>query len=139
MRYDPKDANNLIPDGEYDAEIAEAEETTSKKGNDMLKLTVRVWAGGGGPRVIFDYIVVPSSLYKLKQIAAATGQMPAFEAGELGAKGVQGKSLRVSLKTEKDKSGAFPDKNAVARYLPQEAGAQPHTKAQPADDDGIPF
>lgn len=137
MRYDPKDADNLIPDGEYDGEIASAVEKTSKAGNDMTELKVKVWAGGGGPRLIFDYIVVPSSLYKLKQIAAATGQTPEFQAGRLGAADILGKSVRVAVKTQKGKDG-FDDKNVITRYLPQEAGSAPsHEKSVPDED--IPF
>lgn len=142
MRYEPKDANGiLIPDGEYDAEISEAVEKRSKSGNDMMELKVKVWANGGGPRIVFDYIVVPSSLYKLKQIAGATGQMSTFESGEMGVDEVRNKSVRVSIKTQADKEGKFPDKNVVARYLPQEAGAKPthHERVPGSDDDGPDF
>lgn len=137
MKYKPEDANSLIPDGEYDGEIAAAEDKLSKKGSEMIEAKVRVWAGGGGPRLVFDYIVNPGSLYKLKQIAAASGQMAKYETGAMGADDIRGISVRVSVKTQKDKTGDFPDKNVIARYLAPAAGEGNHGK--PAADDDIPF
>lgn len=141
MKYDPKDADsNLIAEGEFDAEIKLAEDAYSKAGNEMMKLTIHVWAGAGGPRVVFDYAVVPGGVYKLKQIAAALGIMPKFESGSMGPPDIIGASLRVLVKTEKSK-GDFPAKNVIARYLPS-ASASPATAASPPGkipDDDIPF
>lgn len=140
MKFDPKDAVNLIPDGEYDAEILDAEETRSKAGNDMMKLTVKVFPGGGD-RVVFDYAVVPKTLYKLKQLAAAVGEGAKFAAGELGPSDLRGKGCRVTIETEEGRNG-FDDKNTIRRYLPQVAGASPpsrQTQSTPPGDDEIPF
>lgn len=144
MKFNPKAASTLIPDGEYDAEIAAAEEAESKKGNAMMKLTVRVWAGGGGPRTVFDYIVDPHSIWKLKQIAAAIGKQDVFESGDMGPGEIAGESVRVAIKTQKDRTGQFEDKNVVARYLAPAAGmAANDTGASGAaggdHDDNIPF
>lgn len=139
MKFDPRAANTLIPDGEYDAEIAEAEDTTSKKGNAMMKLNVKVWAGNGGPRVVFDYIVDPHSIWKLKQIAAAIGKNDVFASGEMGPSHIRGESVRVAIKTQKDKTGEFEDKNVVARYLAPAAGSAGTGEAPSASDDEIPF
>lgn len=137
MNFNPKDASTLIQDGEYDGEIALAEETHSKAGSEMLKLTVRVWAGSGGPRTVFDYVVNPGGLWKLKQIASASGQMDKYEAGSMGAGDLNGVSVRVGVKTQKDKTGQFEDKNVIARYLAPAAGEGNHGK--PAADEEIPF
>lgn len=138
MKFDPKSAYDLIPDGEYDAEIASAEERQSKSGKDMLKLTLKVWAGTGGPRIVFDYIVNPDSLWRLKQIAGVLGKKELFESGEMGASEIEGESVRVSIKTQKDKSEKFGDRSVVARYLPLVAGEQSRTPV-PGTDDDIPF
>lgn len=140
MKFNPDDAVNLMPDGEYDAEIADAEEARSKNGNDMMKLTVRVFPGGG-PRLLFDYAVVPSTLYKLKQLAGAVGLADKFAKGELQPEDIKGKSVRVTIGTEPAKNG-FEPKNKVTRYLPQEAGhvAPPAaSRRAPVADDDIPF
>lgn len=138
MRFDPKDAVNLMPDGEYDAEIVDAEEQRSSKGNDMMKLTVRVFPGGG-PRIVFDYAVVPSTLYKLKQLAGAAGLADKFASGELQAEDVKGQSVRVTIGTEPAKNG-FDAKNKITRYLPQVAGEMPgRSSTPPRHDDDIPF
>lgn len=140
MKYDPKSASSLIPDGEYDAEIATAEEARSKSGKEMLKLTVKVWAGGGGPRTVFDYVVNPETLWRLKQIAGAVGKNDLFDSGEMGPREIQGESVRVAIKTQKDKKGQFEDKNVIARYLPAAAGVTQDESRRPAmGDDDIPF
>jgi len=138
VKFDPKDAVNLIPDGEYDAEIVDAEETKSKAGNDMMKLTVKVFPGGGD-RIVFDYAVVPKTLYKLKQLAAAVGEGAKFAAGQLEPSDLRGKGCRVTIETEAGKNG-FDDKNAIRRYLPQVAGEMPgRSSTPPRHDDDIPF
>jgi len=145
MKFDPKAGNSLIPDGEYDAEIATAEETLSKSGKDMMKLSLKVWAGGGGPRIVFDYLVVPETIWRLKQIAAAIGKLEQYNAGEIHTSDLKGASVRVSVKTQPDKTGKYEDRNVIARYLAAEAGTGPangppagNENGAPIDDD-IPF
>lgn len=48
--------NNLLEEGWYDAEIISAEDTTSKAGNDMIKLTVKVYPEEGGSRTVWEYL-----------------------------------------------------------------------------------
>jgi len=119
--YDPKDASPpLIADGEYDAKIESVEETTSKAGNHMLKLAVRVWANGH-ESILFDYVVVPSSLWKLKQISTALDKLAKFEAGKLEPQEISGASLRVFVKTRKDETGKYNDQNVITKYLKDSA------------------
>lgn len=137
--YNPKDAVTLIPDGEYDGEIALADETMSKAGNAMLKLTVKVWTGNGGARTVFDYIVNPSGLWKWKQIASALRLMAEFESGDLQPPDVIGKALRVTVRTKEDKTGQFQPSNIITRYLPSEAAHQAAPSQSTAADDDMPF
>ena len=56
---------------------------------------------------------------------------------------LKGKGCRVTVQTEEGKNG-FDDKNAIRRYLPQEAGhSAPPPRAAgrklPAADDDVPF
>lgn len=142
MKFDPKQANTLIKKGEYDIEFSVVEQTKSKAGADMWKLTLKVWPGGG-QRTMFDYIVFPNGLWKLKQIAAATDQQAKFDSGEMEPGDIQGQSARATVDVKED--AKYGDKNIIVRYLPQAAGA--HGTRQPSShnengapiDDEIPF
>ena len=45
--YDPKKADVLLPDGDYEAVVYEAEHTVSHKGNPMLEITVKAYGPDG--------------------------------------------------------------------------------------------
>lgn len=118
FKYNPKDADNkLIPDGEYEAHVLEAEEMKSKAGNDMIKLTIKVWAHGDAFH-LFDYVVNPSSLWKLKRLAGAVGMMDRFESGAFEPRDLIGKNCLAFVKTKKDESGKYPDQNVIMKYSP---------------------
>ena len=139
MKFDPAQANTLIRKGEYDLEFAVVEQTKSKKGADMWKLTVKVWPGGG-VRTVFDYIVFPQGLWRLKQIAAACGLQDKFDSGEMETSDIQGKSARGAVDIKEDKE--FGDKNIITRYLPQDAGAPgpvAHNENGAPEGDDLPF
>jgi len=138
MKFNPKDADQkLIPDGDYDAVIVNAEETKSQAGNDMLKLTVRVYAKGE-ESLVFDRIVFPSFTWKLKTIAQALGMMPAFESGSLETRELIERNIKVSVKTRKDETGKYGDQNVIARYL-RDASAPPKQVRDAGQDDDLTF
>ena len=152
MRFAPKSENelasaNLWGPGEYDFEVNAAEEATSAKGNDMVKLTVWVFNHEGQRRTVFDYLVdTEGGAYKIRHFAEATGLLPQYERGELLADDMAGRTGRCKLTVQKDKSGQYPDKNGIGDYLKPKAGARPlsapaQRKPVPAGDidDDIPF
>lgn len=57
MRFEPKSedqlkAEFLLPDGEYDFTVTEAEEKQSAKGNDMIALKLTAYTPDGGERAL---------------------------------------------------------------------------------------
>lgn len=137
FNYDPKDAEaKLIPDGEYDAEVIEVEEQTSKAGNAMLKLTVKVWANGGSFHV-FDYVVNPATLWKLKQLSSAVGLMDKFQTGSMNPRELVGKSFIAGVKTKKDETGKYAPQNVIAKYASASASASAPARRErePGADD----
>ena len=120
MKFKPKtkeelDAADLMPKGEYDAEILSAEETKSKSsGKPMFKVKLGVYDAGGRQQWVFDYIVCDT--YKLPNIAKACGLFDRYEAGELSAEELQGRDVRVKIGIE-PASGDFPAKNKVTDYV----------------------
>lgn len=148
MNFTPKtekelSEENLFPAGVYPFEVLEAKDTTSKKGNEMIELKLRVFHGERH-QFVNDYLL-ESIGYKLRHSAVTLGLGDAYESGSLSGHDYKGKSGFVKLKITKDKTGTYPDKNEVADYVeePKAGGGPLAPKAgtggnDPADDD-IPF
>jgi len=152
MRFEPMTDNaadtqanafRLWKRGLYDFEVVEAEDRTSKAGNDMVELQVRIYNQEGRSRVIFDYLVATEATgYKIRHFASATGMLAQYEKGELDAKQMLGKTGRCQLGIQKDKQGLYPDKNIINDYVPKVAGGESGVSSAPAADemdDEIPF
>lgn len=120
MRYQPEDAQQCLPAGRYQALVSEAKESVSKPkpdgtpGSPMVVVTYTVYSDRGN-RKLTDYITVPSSLWKLKGLAAAIGKEKEFESGEFRPSDYEGETLDVDLEIETDAKGQYPDKNRVKR------------------------
>lgn len=106
----------LFPAGVYDAEIINAEDRVSKSGNDMIWVKLKVF-NGSEMQFVDDYNVDGVMEYKLRHLCDACGIVDQYEAGEVSVDDINGKSVRVKLKIQKDKTGEYPDKNAVADYV----------------------
>ncbi len=122
---------NLWPEGEYDFEVAAADETTSKKGNPMIKVTL-VCFDSDRKRTITDYLL-ESMAFKLKHFLYTIGMGDKYESGEFTAEQMVGRAGKVILKQEAQE-GYMP-KNVVKDYVsPKEVeGAKPATyKPAPA-------
>lgn len=143
---------SLTPPGEYDFEIISAEETTSKKGNEMIKLKLRVFVENGEIHV-YDYLVAGME-YKLANFCDAIGRSDDYDDGEINADnlvGCAGKLKLVIEEAQKDKDTGevkWPAKNAVKTYIAgkkgQEKMAERRVKTAPTaavktDDEEIPF
>lgn len=148
MRFDPKtdeelSSGSVWPDGTYDFEVSNAEETTSKAGNDMVKLTIFIFNAAGARWTIFDYLVgSPKAVFKVKQFAEAVGLRDAYDRGELDAVDMIGKTGQCKVVTIK--SDGFADKNGIGSYLKARGSvsrpAAQRQKVAAGDlDDEIPF
>jgi hypothetical protein len=111
LKFNPKDAQKCLTEGWYDAVITACVEEQSKtSGNDMFKCTYKVY-GDKGESTIFDYIVFPAALWRLKKLCKAVGMDREFEAGDVDPSAIAGRSVRVLLKIEEDPE--YGDKNRV--------------------------
>lgn len=121
MKFQPKTENEVLSEGllergEYDYEIADATEKTSQAGNEMIELKVRVFDAEGNARVIFDYLL-EAMAYKLRHAAYAVGLGDSYETGALEAQHFIGRTGRCKVGVQKDKTGAYPDKNIIQDYM----------------------
>jgi|TARA_R100000084_G_scaffold104099_3_gene60464 hypothetical protein len=122
-----------LPKGEYEVRIDDVVQKQSKAGNDMLELSLTAFTDEGQKVRMFDYIVNPSGLWKLKTICNNVGI--AFD-GTLEEQLLVGKTLKAKVEL-RPASEKYPERNQVSAYIEtpvEKSGTVP----QPVDDD-IPF
>jgi len=134
FEFNPKEAKDktfiCLPAGEYEAEIMTAENKVSKAGNPMIELQVNCYATDGNTVRVFDYIVNPQSLWKLKSICRCFGME--FD-GIIDEQLLVGKRMTVKLKLCAA-TDQFSEKNEVVAYL---EGISPTTPTQVSNSDTL--
>lgn len=159
MKYDPKDASNVIPAGIYDASIravlTEKEDGTplrTKAGDDMQKVVWTVYTDRGD-RTLSEYHAGGKMLWRYKKLAQALGAEDAFKAGTFDACSFVGENVQLEIDVEDNPQ--YGEQNRVAAYLPKSGAAPagaPKAKApagknvnakgiptNPTEDSSIPF
>lgn len=88
---------NKPTEGKHKAKIKKVEETTSAGGNDMFKVTFEVVSGESkGCRVIDNYPLVDTALWKLKSLLQAIG-MKAEGRVQVDLDRMEGKTLEINV------------------------------------------
>ena len=91
------EAFNKPAEGKHKAKISKVEETTSQGGNDMFKVTFEVVAGPSkGCRVIENYPLIDTALWKLKSLLQAIG-MKADGRVQIDLDKMEGKILEITV------------------------------------------
>lgn len=149
MKVSPKTAEEvalagLITPGIYDFEVLDAKDTFSKAGNDMVELQIGIFDGSGRSRKVFDYLVdLDSMAFKNRHFAESVGMLADYERGEMKANDMFQRTGRCKVYVKKDKTGQYPDKNAIGDYLPPDPRMTKATvvaSREPAPfDDEVPF
>jgi hypothetical protein len=140
MKFEPKTAKEidelgLLPVGEYDFLVHEAEDTQSKKGNDMAVVKLLI-DGPSGEIKIVDYLVaIDSMAYKIRHFAESVGLLAEYEKGEMPAEIMVGKTGKCKLVVAPAKDG-YRAKNTVSDYL---SASNPGAPKAEVIDDEIPF
>lgn len=122
---------SVLPKGKYEALLSAYELKKSEKGNDMAKLTLKVFHNSGENNV-WDYLVfTDGSAWKVKAFVEAVGQIY----GEpLDLDKAMGKLFLVALKVE---SYDGKENNKVELYLPYTGQPKPIEEQIPDSD--LPF
>lgn len=129
MRYEPRteeelekerqDALNasMLPDGEYDFDIAETSNAPSKaSGEEMITLKLNVFDNDGNGHIVFDYLTAKMG-WKLRHAADACGIIDVYESGSLIASSFDFCSGKVKIKTQKGNKQYPNPKNVVDDYV----------------------
>ena len=120
FEYNPKEVKSeyaLLANGEYECEIVDAEETVSKAGNDMIKLVLCIYGNDGEQVRVYDYIVSPSTIYKLKSICRCCELE--FD-GILDEQLLIGRRMRVLTKIEPERTvegKTYAERNSIVKYV----------------------
>lgn len=127
----------LLPKGTYDFSVHDFQMSTSKAGNPMIQLSIRILQGNV-TYTVYDYLVnSPASQFKVKNFCYAVGKEDEYNAGYLNPDrswlGMRGQ-CKIDVKAgnpKLDGSGEnWPDKNVVADYIRRE-NAQILTEKKP--------
>lgn len=88
---------NKPAEGSHKAKIVKVEETSSQGGNDMFKVTFEVVAGPSkGCRVVENYPLIDTALWKLKSLLQAIG-MKADGRVQIDLDKMEGKTLEIEV------------------------------------------
>lgn len=134
MQFTPKTEKQLseermLPAGVYDFEVMKAENKISKSGNEMIKITLRVFAPDGSTLLVDDYLM-EAMQFKLLHFCECAGLMSKYEAGTLEAFDCEGVAGKVNLKQDPAKDN-FQAKNSVKDYVkPQGNQGAPKTRGE---------
>ena len=150
MKFAPKSSeelalDGLFPAGKYPFEVIKSEDAVSKSGNEMVKLSLKVYGQGERVTTVFEYLMA-SNQQRLSQFCTFTGLAAKYEAGELEASDCEGRQGWVCIKIQPAKDGYDP-RNVVNYYCPKPegtvAGAPAARLAAKPNDleelDSIPF
>lgn len=143
MKYQPLTKEELaaqrgtLKPGLCEFQVVDAQDQISKSGNDMVKLSLRVWDSEGKEGQIFDYLVASAS-WKIASFFESIGNPQAYESGEIDTVVVVGAAGKAKLEIEKDPT--YGDKAKIKAYLkPQEKKEVKDADTIRQDDDLIPF
>ena len=120
FEYNPKEVKSeyaVLSNGEYECEVVGAVETVSKAGNDMIKLVLCVFGNEGEQVRVYDYIVSPSTLWKLKSICRCCNIE--FD-GILDEQLLIGRRMRVLTKVEPERTvdgKTYSERNSIVKYV----------------------
>lgn len=150
MQFTPKTEKELQQENErlllparkepYPATVTKAEDKVSKKsGNEMIEITLAVYADDGSHRVVTDYLM-EAMAHKLFHFAEASGLIDSYSQGALRAADCEGREVFVKIGIDPAK-GDYAAKNVVKDYFSPKSEARHEAKAEkmparpPADDD----
>ena len=138
---------DLLPAGTYTCHVFDLSEKSSSKGNDMLKVVLKVSKGEYKGRQIFTNLVfVESALFKIREFLVACGAQIPKKVVAIDFSKCVGKEIKVIVyhRKSKDTDETYAD---VKKFLSLDADAGGNDGGQASggskpdtdEDDEIPF
>lgn len=116
------DAPSLLDEGQYEAVVVAAEDQTSKKGNEMIALQLKVYTKDGRERKVRDWILEAFAV-KLRHFAVAAGLEEQYMLGKLDA--AMCKDAHVLVDIEVEDTDDYGPQNKVKDYWPWQGKERP--------------
>lgn len=147
MKFAPKSEKEiaeagLMPKGIYPFEVIDAEDSVSKKGNDMIVATLRIFTPDGKSRQLNAYLMEAMAA-QLFHFCTYSGLAAEYGAGTLEAAHCVGKTGYVKIGIKEDKTGQYGPQNNVVDFVRLEAlkpDENPHPAAKKEGlDEDVPF
>lgn len=134
------DGFQLLPDGDYDAEVIECEEQVSKKGDPMfaVKIAIADPKGGNFKHHVYDYISPKWFQRKFKSFFDSMGQSALYETGNIDPAELIHQWVTATIRTQ-PAEGQYSEKNVVEMYVLAEVSAAKKMEPAKVKDDGLPF
>ncbi len=127
MRVTPKSedaVSGCLQPGVYQAVVESAVEKTSKSGNEMIEIELKLYAED--EEVVMKDWLLDAMAQKMRHFCMASGLMGAYELGALRAEQCVHKSVNVRLGIQYDKTGQYPPQNKITDYvIPTEESEKP--------------
>lgn len=133
--YKAKDADvPLIPDGEYEATIVNAEHKVSRKTQiPMVELSLVVYAPDGEMK-LRDFLLSGDGTWKVKMFAEALNAGDEFAAQTFDPVNYVNKNVRVRVVTKPSSDPQYGPQNNVKKYEPSQMGSAARKPTTPASD-----
>jgi hypothetical protein len=111
----------LLKAGLYPARFREALERQSRRGNEMIEVTVAVSDPDGNEREFRDYLSGTTGLgaAKTRHACEAIGCLGRYEAGEISQSDFPGKTVRVKIDVERRRG--YEPRNVIVDYAPEDS------------------
>jgi len=148
LTEDELNSSDLLEPGVYDFEVIKSEKKTSKAGNLMAEIQLKIWDKDGKVKFVYDYLVfskVNLNIRKVKHFCDSVGLSDQYNKGsipeELGS--YCGKAeIGLQNSSPKPEGGYYPSQNTVIDYIKADKnnGMKPlPEKKEEFDDLDIPF
>lgn len=149
MKFQPKQESelnefSLLENGIYPFQIMYAVDQISKNGNEMIKMTVKIFGNDGREHILFDYLLEAIG-YKLRHFAEHTGLLDKYNAGEFSSSDCIGKCGKADIIVQKGQlkpdGSLYQDRNSVKDYIKSDViQMKPLPKLEnDFTDDQLPF
>jgi len=146
MKFTPKTEDEiknegLLDVGIYSYRILNAEDTISKAGNQMIKLTIEVF-DKNTPRILYDYLIESFSS-KLINFCECNNLMVKYNQGEITDLDCKGKNGTLEIGIEKGRAkpdgSEYPNRNVIKKYLKEDEVKNKTENDKSFSDEDLPF
>lgn len=145
MTEDEINSLDLLENGIYDFEVIKSERKTSKSGNPMAEINLKIWDKEGRVHFIYDYLVFTKQklpMRKISHFCKAVGLEKEYSEGKVpeSLNGLSGKvELGMQEAKPKPEGGMYPAKNSVIDYVKADAQSIKSPTVYHDLNDPLPF